>query len=400
MTATQHSGCPVVHLDTGAERPAGEWITEYGRLREQAPVVWNEVGNFWILTDSDMIREAFQTPDVFTSDSVRPHDPDPPYHLIPSHEKGQRHVQFRQILNYAFGPAAVRRTADRAREHCIATIEAVAAQGRCDFVADVALIFPTRVFLELVDLPWTDAPMFVEWIDAIFEGFIAGRDVEAAQEAMAGVRAYYVDKIAERRAAGVGSVGDFLDHLLQSEVDGTRLSDDDVLNIYTQLSMAGLDTVKSTLAAAFLHLATHPEDQRRIVEDPTVIPTAVEETMRAFPLIMIGRKLGRDVDFHGVEMHQGEMVMLALPAAMRDPNFFDRPDEVVLDRDPNNHYSFGAGQHRCLGSHLARMELVTFLEEWHRRIPEYRLAVPVEEVRERGGQLSLRSLPLEWDVPA
>ena len=113
---------------------------------------------------------------------------------------------------------------------------------------------------------------------------------------------------------------------------------------------------------------------------------------------MEGRKLGEDVEFHGVPMHRGEMVMLVLPAIMRDPEAFDRPDEVILDRARTTIICRSGGPHRCLGSHLARMELVVGLEEWHRQIPDYGLACPVEEVIERGGQLSLRNLPLLWNV--
>lgn len=399
MEATAlHGGCPVVHLDTGVDRRAGEWVAEFDRLREGSPIWWNEERGFWIITSGEYIREAFQNPQLFTSDSVRPTDPNPPYKLIPSNINPPQHVKYRQILNYAFGPAAMKRIAPRVRVHCAETLDAFAASGSADIIADFGGIYPTKVFLELVDLPWEDAPLFVGWIETIFDGIMSGRDVDAAVAAMAEIKAYFAEKIAARRAAGVGSVGDFLDHLLQAEIDGERLSDDDLLNIYNQLAMAGLDTVKSALGYTYLHLATHPEDQQRIVADPEVIPTAVEEVLRAFPLIMIGRKLSQDTVFHGAELREGQMVMLALPAAMRDPQLFERPDEVVLDREDNSHFSFGAGAHRCLGSHLARMELTVALEEWHRRIPSYDLACPADQIIERGGQLSLRSLPLTWKV--
>lgn len=396
VTAT-HGGCPVVHLDTGEDRVAGEWIAEFGRLRSISPILWNEAFGFWILTDSELIREAFQNPEVFTSDSVRPTDPNPPYKLIPSHIGPPQHVRYRQIMNYAFGPAAVKRIAPRARQHCIEAIDAVADKGSCEFMSEVGGIFPTRVFLELIDLPWEDAPSFVTWTEVIFDGIMSGRDVDAAVAAMAQVRGYFQERIDERRRAGVGSVGDFMDHLLTSDIDGEPLSEDDVLNIYNQLTMAGLDTVKSALGYSLLHFAQHDHQRRELVERPELVPSAVEEMLRAFPLIFIGRKLGSDVDFHGAEMRKGQMVMLALPAAMRDPQLFDRPDEILLDRDDNAHYSFGAGPHRCLGSHLARLEMVIAFEEWHRRIPDYRLGCDPGDVIERGGQLSLRSLPLEWD---
>jgi cytochrome P450 len=256
-------------------------------------------------------------------------------------------------------------------------------------------VFPTRVFLELVDLPWQDAPRFVEWSETIFNGFFSG---PAAEKAFAESRAYFADLIADRRRSPRNPAEDFTSHLLASVVDGVPMSDEDALNIFNQLMLAGLDTVKSALSYSMLYLATHAEDRARLVADPGLIPSAIEEFLRVYPLVMEGRKLSQDIDFHGVPMRAGEMVMMALPAVMHDPDYFDRPEEVILDRPKNNHLSFGGGPHRCLGSHLARMEMAVGLEEWHRRIPDYRLGVPITEVIERGGQLSLRSLPLEWDV--
>jgi cytochrome P450 len=274
-------------------------------------------------------------------------------------------------------------------------IDEIVERGRCDYVADVGGVFPTRVFLELVDLPWEDAPLFVDWTQTIFDGFFGSPE---ALHAFDEVRQYFVDLIADRRRSPRDPEHDFPSHLLTSTIDGKPMPDEDVLNIFNQLTLAGLDTVKSALSYAHLYLATHDDDRRRLVHEPTIIPTAVEELLRAYPLVMEGRKLSQDVDFHGVTMRKGEMVMLALPTVMRDPDYFERADEVILDRERNNHLSFGGGPHRCLGSHLARMEMIVGLEEWHRRIPDYQLGCPVEEVIERGGQLSLRSLPLVWNA--
>ena len=147
------------------------------------------------------------------------------------------------------------------------------------------------------------------------------------------------------------------------------MPDEDVLNMFNQLVLAGLDTVKSALSYAMLHLATSDADRRRIATEPSIIPNTIEELLRAFPLVMEGRKLSQDIDFHGVPIRAGEMVMLALPTVMHDPDEYDRPDEVLFDREKNNHLSFGGGPHRCLGSHLARMEMAVGLEEWHRGSP-------------------------------
>lgn len=395
-TVSERSGCPVIHLDTVVDRPVGEWMADLNALREANPIYWNEHNHCWVLTRAKLVREVFQDPVVFTNDSISPGDPNPSYKWIPSNINPPLHVQYRQILNHAFGPAAVARVEPNARRYCQMAIDEVIDKGKCDYVADVGGVFPTRVFLELVDLPWEDAPLFVGWTETLFNGFF---HTPEAMQAFADVRQYFVELIEDRRRSPRDPETDFASHLLASEIDGAPMPDDDVLNIFNQLVLAGLDTVKSALSYSLLHLATHDEHRRRIVDEPGLLPTAIEEFLRAYPLVMEGRKLSRDIDFHGVQMREGEMVMLLLPAVMHDPEQFERPDEVILDRQKNNHLSFGGGPHRCLGSHLARMEMMVGLEEWHRRIPDYQLACPVSDIIERGGQLSLRSLPLRWDAP-
>jgi cytochrome P450 len=161
--------------------------------------------------------------------------------------------------------------------------------------------------------------------------------------------------------------------------------------------MAGLDTVAMQLSYSFLHLATHDEDRRRIVEDPSLIPGAVEEFLRYYAFVTPGRKVTQDVDFGPCPMKAGQMIFLPIVSANRDPAEFVDADKVIIDRPDNRHIAFGAGPHRCLGSHLARQELRIGLEEWHKRIPDYRLTAGVP-VREHSGQIGLDNLPLEWDL--
>jgi cytochrome P450 len=395
LTGERRGGCPVIHLDTVADRPVGHWAADLNELRQKAPIYWNDFNRCWVITRATLIREIFQDPELFTNDSITPGDPDPAYKWIPSNINPPKHVQYRQILNYAFGPTPVARVEPKAREYCRMTIDDVLPRGGCDYVAEVGGVFPTRVFLELVDLPWEDAPLFVDWTETIFNGFFSSPE---ALQAVDEVKNYFIELIRDRRTNPRDPATDFSTHLLGSTIDGEPMSDEDALNIFNQLVLAGLDTVKSALSYAHLHLATTPADRRRIVNEPEIIPLAVEEILRAFPLVMEGRKIARDVDFHGVTMRKGEMVMLLLPAAMHDPEMFERADEIIIDRVRNNHFAFGAGPHRCLGSHLARMEMRVGLEEWHRSIPDYHLGCRFEEIIERGGQLSLRSLPLEWST--
>jgi cytochrome P450 len=171
--------------------------------------------------------------------------------------------------------------------------------------------------------------------------------------------------------------------------------DADMIDIMVTLTLGSLDTLKSQLGWCFYHLATHRQDRERLIAEPDLVPSAVEEFLRAYPIVPMARKVTSDVDFHGCPMRKGDMVMLTYPSATRDPRQFPDPDKVVIDRFPNRHIAFGASEHRCLGSHLARAELQTAIREWHKLIPDYRLdsdEVPLAH----GGQISLMSLPLSW----
>jgi cytochrome P450 len=160
--------------------------------------------------------------------------------------------------------------------------------------------------------------------------------------------------------------------------------------------MAGLDTVSIQLSYAFWHLACHPADRGRLVKEPALIPSAVEEFLRLFAFVAPARKVMRDVDFHGCPLKAGDMVLVPLSAATRDPSHFADATAFVPERENNNHIAFGAGPHRCLGSHLARRELRVALEEWHQRIPDYRLTEGVAVI-EHGGMYGIDALELSWD---
>jgi cytochrome P450 len=183
---------------------------------------------------------------------------------------------------------------------------------------------------------------------------------------------------------------------LDCEVDGERLTQDEAYAFTYLLFMAGLDTVTNSLGFTWMFLAQHPGHRRQIVEDPRIIPDAVEELLRYYSFVGItNRTVSRDLEFAGVAMRGGDRIMLPTSAAGRDDEQF--PDAQVVDfgREPNRHLAFAAGPHRCLGSHLARAELRIALAEWHRRIPEYRIAGT--GVTYHGGALGgPTALSLEW----
>ncbi|WP_280231715.1 cytochrome P450 [Nocardia cyriacigeorgica] len=392
------SGCPVLNFNYRELKPVGTWHATYDRLRAEAPLYRNEFGpGFWSVVNYEGILHILQRPEIFSNSVVTPLDPDPQYKWIPEMLDGSEHLQWRKQLGPLFSPKAVEALEDKVRSRAVDLIEAIVAKGTgsCDLMAEFAQQYPTTVFLELIGLPIDELDQFMAWEHAILHS--SSDDLEELarirSEAMQAVQARFVSIIAERRAE---PRDDIISKAIAFEVDGRPVSDDDLLSFCLLMFMAGLDTVSVSLGWSFHHLATHPEDRRRIVEEPELIPSAIEEFLRAYAIVVPARKVLHDTEVQGCPMKAGDMVNFPLAAATRDEAAFHQASTIDIERNPNNHIAFGAGPHRCLGSHLARRELRIALEEWHKRIPEYHIA-PGAELLETGGQLGLTSLPLGWD---
>jgi cytochrome P450 len=245
-----------------------------------------------------------------------------------------------------------------------------------------------------------DGEMFLPWVEDMFLGFF-NEDDESVRRSVAAttkISAYFDRAVSEREANLLDPEFDLVSRLLTAEIDGAKIPREDILTICTTLMAAGLDTTRSVLGFMFHHLASHPEDRQALLDDPALWPRAIEESIRLYTLIIQdGRKASRDMEWQGMPVKKGDMLWIGLAAANRDPRKFEDPDTFDMHRpNVNHHLGFGAGHHRCIGMHLARAELVIALEEWHKRIPHYRIA-DNDGLMERGGQLRLQSLPLEWD---
>ena len=187
---------------------------------------------------------------------------------------------------------------------------------------------------------------------------------------------------------------DFISYLLAQEVDGQPVPVNHVVGTCNLLLVAGIDTTWSSIGSALWHLASHDDDRRRLVEDPSLLPVAVEELLRAYSPVTMARLVSQEVEMGGRTLRPGERVLLPFPAANRDPAAFEQADEVIIDRARNRHIAFGVGIHRCAGSNLARMEMRVSLEEWLARIPEFHLEDP-DAVTWAGGQVrGPRHLPV------
>jgi cytochrome P450 len=396
-TAKREAG-PVVDFAELMQCPvARKPFEHFGRideLRDTDRIHFGDASGhpFWAVTAMELIREAFQHPEIYSSTAVVPDAPEPPYYWIPEMLDAPKHNKWRKLLGPLFSPGAIEALEPKIREQFGRIIDEVAPKGKCDFVQDVALRFPNQIFMDLMGMPLTDADKFQDWETAILhEGSSTS---ERAMQAAGDVHAYFTDVIAKRRAA---PKDDIVSRALSWEIDGEPVSNEDMMAFCLLMFMAGLDTVSTQITYSFLHLATHEEDRRRINEDPSLIGPAMEEFLRYYAFVTPGRKVLRDTELGGTSIKAGEMVFLPLVAANRDESEFPNANEVIIDRAENRHIAFGAGPHRCLGSHLARLELNIAMEEWHKRVPDYRVD-PSVPIREHGGQIGLSNLPLEWDV--
>ena len=397
MTTTDNRDIPVLTHDIGTSGPVGCHFAEWDEVREHTPAFWNDVGDgHWVVTRFEAIRHALQDPSIFSNESTIIGQPEPEYKMIPTFLDPPEHTKFRQLYNARFAPAVINRITPDARAACNRSIDAIIGRGSCDFIHEFADIFPTHVFLSTMGLDLDDAPQFVIWVRDIFTG-LAGGDPEPMAAAMSAVRNYFEVLVADRREHPRDPDVDTVTYLTYAKIDGAPIEHDDLLWMLMVLVLAGLDTTKSQLGFMWHHLATHPEHRHRLVEDPSLMPSAIEEYLRYYAFVPPARKLKQDVEYEGCPMKAGQMVLMPLWAATRDPRQFDRADEVVLDRSPNRHIAFGAGPHRCAGAHLARRELLIALEEWHARIPDYELDTDEAPI-EHGWQLGLDSLPLRWEV--
>lgn len=400
MTDETRRGCPVTHTDYTGITPIYEHYALLNADRERDRFLFNDFTErgFFMLQRYEDVQAGLQQHQTWTTaarSALRPELGEP---LLPQDLNGEEHLKLRKILNQFFAPAAVRRMEPMATERCIELIEELKPKGSCDFVAEFAIRYPTDLFLALLGLPVDDGAMFLEWSEDYFSALLAG-DPGRAAGAKQRILDYFDEAVAERRAAPRDPDTDMVSRLIEARVDGQALTEDEIRTILLTLMLAGLDTTRSALGFIYAHLAQNPADRAELVEDPDLIPKAVEEFLRLYPLVFqVGREVQEDQEFEGLALERGDIMWIGIGQANRDPRKFDDPDEFIVDRPgANQHLAFGGGPHRCLGMHLARLELKVVMEQWHERIPEYRIAEGAE-LRERGVQLTLESLPLEWEV--
>ena len=351
----------------------------------------------WYLLGFDDQREAFQKSDIFSSRVVSPfiqEKDQPPW--IPLTLDPPEHQKYRRLLNPWFSEATAREITPRVRERCVELIESFRATGRCDLVTDFARLYPTHIFMKIMGLPVEESGKFLGWIDELMHtSDAADPDRSLRLRAQQEIAQYLGELINLRRK---DPRDDLVTYLTRATVDDRPLTDMELLAISFLLYMAGLDTVAGMLTYTFRHLAENPGHRAKLHKHPESIPDAVEEFLRYYAIVTTARVVARDVDFAGCPMHAGDRVVLPTAASGRDPRQLADAGKFMIDRPQNRHLSFGAGPHRCLGSHLARVELSVAIEEWHRRIPDYRIEPGAKITQHVAGVAGLDTLPLVWET--
>ena len=376
------------------ELPMADSRTEaYAMLREAGPVARGVRGGYMVVSGA-AVEFVLKHPELFSSrqafDGVGS-----PLPLVPIAFDPPEHARYRRVLQPFFSPRGVAAWQPMVRARAGELIDGFAGRGECDVVTELAVPLPAQVFLTLFGLPLEDRDRLIAWKEALLHNFDfqAGEPPsERAARVGAELWGYLVGHIGARRERG--GTDDLLGRLLADRGD-ERLSDDEILGLSFLFVLAGLETVTSALSTAFAALAAQPALRRQIAADPAVIPDAVEELLRFDgPVVFVPRIATRDVEVSGQLIPAGSYVMVTIAVASRDPAEHPDPDMIDFRRQERN-LAFGGGPHRCLGSHLARMEMRMALEEWHRRIPEYELAPGViPRVTWPAGVVGIESLPL------
>jgi cytochrome P450 len=361
--------CPIAH--TG--RFGGAWLPV--RYEDVAAIAYDTER----FSSRAIIMSNFRPPrEIAPIGGSPPISSDPPFH----HDA-------RKLLLPAFTKTAISRLEPATRAFCHRLIDALEGRDVVDAAHDYAQHIPMRVIADMLGFPPEDGERFRVFVENTLEG--VNLPPEERIERMGMLFDYLLEQIRDHVD---NPRADLTTFLIEAELYGHKLEANHVAGTMALLLIAGIDTTWSAIGASLWHLAKNPRDRERLVADPRLLPTAMEEFLRAYAPVTMARLVREDMHWNGVDMKADDWILLSFPAANRDPAQFDRAGEVVIDREANRHAAFGLGIHRCLGSHLARMELRVALEVWLERIPRFTLDDPSEVTWSAGQIRGPRALPL------
>jgi len=388
--------------------PVKDWITDFDhtdprwtedpypiwdKLRAAGPVVHTDrfLGVYMPTTYEAVKQIAYDT-EHFSSRRIIVRNVRPPITASapPITSDPPEHKPAKQMLLPPFTPDAVKKLEPRVREICNELIDQFIGDSAVDAAARYTRHVPVRTIAHMLGIPEQDSDLFIKWIHDILELGITDDDVMV--RAINEMSVYFAGHIAARRRT---PTDDLISTLMKArDANGQPFSDMHVVGTLRLLLIAGIDTTWSAIGASLWHLAKTPSDRARLIAEPELMPTAVEEFLRAYAPVTMAREVMKETTISGCPVKPDNMVLLSFPAANRDPAVFPDADKVVIDRRENRHAAFGLGIHRCVGSNLARMEMTVALEEWLKRIPDFRLDPAGRVTWSEGTVRGPRQLPL------
>ena len=372
----------------------------WAELRDKCPVAHSDrYGGTWLPVTHEHVREIAYDTENFTSRAVVvstevPLDPAPIGGAPPITSDPPFHHEARRIVLPPFSPKKIAEWEPEIRRLCNELLDKMEAEAKTGLTIDAAIQYaqhiPVNVIARMLGFPLEDQDLFREFVHDLLENInLDPQDRVAAFERIdAYLKAQIDDHVANPR-------DDLTGYLLDVELFGEKIPHELVGGFILLLLVAGIDTTWSAIGSSLWHLATHADDRRRLVNDPSLMTTAIEEFLRAYAPVTMARLVAKDHDFHGCPMKKDEWVLLPFPAANLDPAEFPDAEKVLIDRAENRHAAFGLGIHRCLGSNLARLELRVAVEEFIKRFPDFELAHGEEGVVWSVGQIrGPRQLPV------
>ena len=393
---------PVEDFATDWDHTDPRWVHDpypiWDDLRGRCPVAHTErYGGAWFPSTHAGVSAVATDTDHFTSRTVvigngRPMEDAPPAPIgvaPPITSDPPFHQIARRLILPVFAPGPVRELEPMVRALCSRLLDALGSRDEVDAATQYAQFIPPAVIIRMLGFPEADEDLFREFVHVILEG--VNLPVEQRIEEFAPIEAYLDAQIEEHRA---NPRDDLTSYLLGVEVAGQRLAIEHIRGTMILVLIAGIDTTWSAIGASLWHLASHPEDLARLVDEPGLMPVAVEEFLRYYAPVTMARLVKDDVEFLGCPMKRDDWILLGFPAANRDPSAFPDADRFIIDRLENRHLAFGLGIHRCAGSNLARMELRVAIEEFIARYPRFTLSDPDAVTWSKGQVRGPRSVPV------
>jgi cytochrome P450 len=372
MDRTQKGRIPNVEFDQNSSEFATDPWSKYEELRSNCPVAHTDShGGFWVVSKYDDVVQVARDDTTFSSCPTTVIPDSGVYNLIPLQSDPPDLQRYREALQPFFTPKAIAAHAPRIREFTNNCIDRFVDRGHCELVTELANPVPSMIALEVIGFDphdWHDFAGPMHRLSYFADGSAERAQALAELKNMDDVIA---TAIGDRRKR---PCDDAITALISYKKDGLAFSDKELHGLVKMLLFGGLDTTMAAISNTLLYLSEHPDARQRLIDDPDLMPLAVEEFLRfEAPVHAFSRNVTTDTQVGEQKISAGEKVYMLWASANRDPDQFDNPDEVILDRRPNRHLTFGVGGHRCLGAMLARMEMQIILEQVLRRIPDFHI---------------------------